>query len=689
MKAIELRLHNYWSYLGDHTFQLDARGLVLVMGRTPEDPAANSNGSGKSGLFIALDWCLFGVVPTGDAVDSLIHDDAKECWVECLLRDDDGTEGVIRRGRPTSLSFLLDGQAPRDEKDQELDPKETQKAIERWLGLDRDVFHSTVLHAQGNLVRYADRTDAGRMEILTKIIPELSEVDALLAPAKRRRDEVKTSLDRVVTEKSGLEGEIRGLQAVDYTVQAAAWENTRKTQLQESQERLNAARGALTEAEHTAEQLADAQGVLAQCEAASPIQAPPTTTAEIQEAEGAIAAEGANIRNLKSCRATAAQEISAMQSRGAGTCSQCGQIVTAGHLQAEVQKLSLYVAERDSLLVGSQKELERWGPELERRRLALRKLGEELYALSRQAAENIAHARVRVENMQKAAREAADYRASVLVMEKQIAGINAQQNPVAEQEKARDRKVSQYQTRFAQLEDFERRGVKALEIAVFWVAALGHDGLKSYILDSKLEELDESCNYWVRMLTGGTTWVRFASQKAVDKGKRKKNAPTIRIFRWRSDGKIIERNFKSLSYGQKERVGRGIDIGLSQLLARRATKKWDLLALDEIFNHVDSKGAELVGQMLHELKAEKSSIFVVHHNADFQGQFEDQTVVEMRCGSSKIIEGAYGEEKETEGPDRGRDPVGEPPKPKGAAGDGGLPARAPIRRGIARRAQQP
>ncbi len=688
MKAIELRLHNFWSYLGDHVFYIDNRGLVCVMGRTPEDPAANSNGSGKSGLFIALDWCLFGVVPTGDAVDSLIHDDAKECWVECLLRDDDGTEGVIRRGRPTSLSFILDGQAPRDDRDQELDPKETQKVIERWLGLDRDVFHSTVLHAQGNLVRYADRTDAGRMEILTKIIPELFEVDALLAPAKSRRDEVKTSLDRVVTEKTGLEGEIRGLQAIDYTVQAAAWENTRKTQLQEAQGRLQGAQAALAEAGGTAEGLAAAQAQLAEFEASPPIQAPPSTTAKIQEAEGAIASESANIRNLKSCRATAAQEISAMQTRGAGTCSQCGQIVTAAHLQAEVQKLSSYVAERDSLLVGSQRELERWGPELERRRLALRKIGDEIYALSRAAAENIAQARVGLEHMQKAEREAAGHQASILVVEKQIEGIHAQQNPVAEQEKVRDRKVLQYQTRFAQLEDFERRGVKALEIAIFWVVALGHDGLKSYILDSKLEELDESCNYWVRLLTGGTTWVRFASQKSVDKGKRKKNAPSIRIFRWRSDGKIIERNFKSLSFGQKERVGRGIDIGLSQLLARRATKKWDLLALDEIFNHVDAKGAELVGQMLHELKAEKSSIFVIHHNADFQGQFEDQTIVEMRCGSSKIIEGAYGEEKETEGSNRGRDPAGEPPKSKGAAGDGGLPARAPIRRGIARRAQQ-
>lgn len=687
MRPIELRIHNFWSYLGDHVFQLDERGLVCVMGQMPEDPAANSNGSGKSGLFIALDWCLFGVVPTQDVVDSLIHDDAKECWVETLLRDDDGTEGVIRRGRPTYLSFLLDGQAPRDEKDQELDPKETQKAIERWLGLDRDVFHSTVLHAQGNLVRYADRTDAGRMEILTKIIPELSEVDALLAPAKSRRDEVKTSLDRVIAEKSGLEGEIRGLQAVDYSEQAAAWENTRKIQLQEAQGRLQAVLGAMAEAQQGAGGLVAAQGILAQLEASPAIHAPPATTAEIQEAEAAIAAETVQVRNLRSCRDSATKSIADMKSRGRGTCSQCGQIVTAEHLQSEVEKIGVYIAERDSLLVGSQKEIERWGPELERRRQDLRKLGDEIYGLSRMAAGKVAQARVDVELGQKATREAAGHQAAILVVEKQIAGINAQQNPVTEQEKARDRKVLQYQTRFTQLEDFERRGVKALEIAVFWVAGLGHDGLKSYILDSKLEELDESCNYWVRMLTGGTTWVRFASQKGVDKGKRLKNAPSIRIFRWRSDGKIIERNFKSLSFGQKERVGRGIDIGLSQLLSRRATKRWDLLALDEIFNHVDTKGAELVGQMLHELKAEKSSIFVVHHNSDFQGQFEDQVVVEMRCGSSKIIEGAYGEEKESEGSDCGRDPVGSPSKPEGAAGDGGLPARAPVRRGIARRAQ--
>jgi DNA repair exonuclease SbcCD ATPase subunit len=179
-----------------------------------------------------------------------------------------------------------------------------------------------------------------------------------------------------------------------------------------------------------------------------------------------------------------------------------------------------------------------------------------------------------------------------------------------------------------------------LEHLRFWKVGFGPKGLKSYILDTRLEEMTTEANRWVHLLTGGTVWVRFETQRQVGAGSKKKLVDTfsIRVFRHNPDGTITERNYKSWSGGEKHRIGLGIDFGLARLVASRAKGSYNLLVLDEIFQKsLDSSGKEAVAELLLHLAKEKSTILVIDHDVMFQGLFEETIAVEKQHGRSRVV----------------------------------------------------
>ena len=57
---------------------LDGQGLVLIRGVNNDTTAASSNGSGKTTMFKAMSWCLFGeVVGDGRVTNEIIRQGSK------------------------------------------------------------------------------------------------------------------------------------------------------------------------------------------------------------------------------------------------------------------------------------------------------------------------------------------------------------------------------------------------------------------------------------------------------------------------------------------------------------------------------------------------------------------------------------------------------------------------------------
>ena len=73
-------------------------------------------------------------------------------------------------------------------------------------------------------------------------------------------------------------------------------------------------------------------------------------------------------------------------------------------------------------------------------------------------------------------------------------------------------------------------------------------------------------------------------------------------------------------------------------IAQRAAKRYDVLILDELFKHVDRDGGEAIAEMLTKLRHEKSSVFVIEHDAEFQSRFENRVLIRRKGARSAIVE---------------------------------------------------
>lgn len=130
----------------------DGPGLFIVRGQNLLEPALGANGSGKSTVFDALVWCLYGKTTRGlygPSVESWSTDDPTIVTVQFA------THVVTRGRRPNTLS--LDGQIVE------------QPAVDDTVGMTFDRFTQTVVLPQfGSL--FPDMKPTARLDLVSSVL---------------------------------------------------------------------------------------------------------------------------------------------------------------------------------------------------------------------------------------------------------------------------------------------------------------------------------------------------------------------------------------------------------------------------------------------------------------------------------------------------------------------------------------
>jgi DNA repair exonuclease SbcCD ATPase subunit len=372
-----------------------------------------------------------------------------------------------------------------------------------------------------------------------------------------------------------------------------------------------------------------------------------------QEAEDAVRTsqnEVAKFHAQLSYKRTMAQDAQTahrtLSGKQVGPCSKCGQPVTEAMLQAECaeakSRYDFLVAEGLGLKAGLEAAEVRMSTAHAARQEMARQWEEAKNNASREHAKAASaqhQLRELMHQAQQARRDENKRLAELEAIEKAINPFIAQQR---EWEAALGKAETALSDRIAHTSALAKR-VEALE---FWQRGFGAKGLKSYVLDSKIGEMGQEANRWVQLLTGGTTWVEFSTQREVGKGRQRKLVEdlSIRIFRANPDATVTERDYRTWSGGEKYRVSLGIDFGFARLVAKRARCAYDMLAMDELFGRsLDVSGKEAVAELLQALAKEKSTIFVTDHEAQFQHMFDSRMVIRKHHRRSAIVDSEYGE----------------------------------------------
>jgi DNA repair exonuclease SbcCD ATPase subunit len=163
LSITKVTINNFLS-VGSIELNLPLNGLLLIEGWNHDDQRAN--GAGKTAIFNAICWCLYGKLPRGISATEVIRAGAKTCEVslEVLV---EGQSFIIRRRRPTFLALESpDGKVLAD----------TQLAIDDLIKLTYDQFISSVYNAQNSEQRFLMLNDSDRKKLLLRML-RLDDID--------------------------------------------------------------------------------------------------------------------------------------------------------------------------------------------------------------------------------------------------------------------------------------------------------------------------------------------------------------------------------------------------------------------------------------------------------------------------------------------------------------------------------
>jgi DNA repair exonuclease SbcCD ATPase subunit len=226
-----IKLSGFLSYKTEQEICLDGSHLWMLSG---------ANGSGKSSVFDAVTFALFGHHRGGSqSAAELINKESTTLAVEFDFLVDQVCYRIVRTVRQLQKSLKSTLQAYRQEPDgkwQAIPDTEHKTKFDAWvrdkIGLDYETFTSSVVLLQGKAEKLLDSTPAGRAGVLARIV-DLERYQRLHSKADDERRERKGSLEEIENQL-GVLPEVKDEQLTDAQARIATAEQARA----ESQERV-------------------------------------------------------------------------------------------------------------------------------------------------------------------------------------------------------------------------------------------------------------------------------------------------------------------------------------------------------------------------------------------------------------------------------------------------------------------
>ncbi|MCE9565155.1 MAG: SMC family ATPase [Planctomycetes bacterium] len=230
-----VKLSGFLSYKDEQEIRFDESPLWMLSG---------TNGSGKSSIFDAVTYALFGHHRGGSqSASELINKESSTLAVEFDFTVEKQLYRIKRTVRRRTSGVASTQQVMKFLPSATLTPEESWEALpdttykakfDAWvkdkIGLDYETFTSSVLLLQGKSEKLLDSTPAGRAGVLARIV-DLERFQKLHGKADDKRRELKAQLEGISNQLSGIR-EVTDEELAEASVRIATAEDAR-TQAQE------------------------------------------------------------------------------------------------------------------------------------------------------------------------------------------------------------------------------------------------------------------------------------------------------------------------------------------------------------------------------------------------------------------------------------------------------------------------
>jgi DNA repair exonuclease SbcCD ATPase subunit len=605
---------------------LDKQGLVWIGGVNKDTDAADSNGAGKSTIFKAITWGLYGKCLDSKGGDEVVRSGAKSARVSIEL-ESNGESWVIRRERRGStprLAIERSGSALPGSRD------ELQEIIDGLVGLDYDGFRNTVLFGQRDFHRFIVSKDADRKTMLHSVLGTLV-YRACHADAKAHNADLKRKSDEATAEAAKWQAKSEEYDLVAIQEQFDRWENERENR---SKQLAESAKTYLAKAKDCASHKAASEALLAEAaEARAEVQDYDQILEQIKlasEADKRRSAEASEARpEIESVKRQIAEHTKRLDRLCEGRCDVCNSrldgaapLALKTSIQSEMDLASQTLRQLEekyhkakTLAEAARARKADW----EARKNAADKMLSKASRLEAEAAResNLAAqfdswkemARSKAEEAKKSAAESNPHQNSLEVASQKL----GEYSKALESSQARVAALAQERAHWE-----------------FWTRGFSDQGMPSFVLDAAMPILTERANEYLGILSDGDITMSFSTQREL-KSSKGEMRDEIGVA-WVIEG--------SPGYppsgGQLKKMEIATDLALMDLVASREGARLDLLMMDEVLDGLDAEGAQRVVMLLQELRKNHGTILVISHQDDLADAFEKAWYVTKRNGESKL-----------------------------------------------------
>lgn len=223
MKPVALRISHFGSVLEEQVFEFpDRAGLYFLSG---------ANGSGKSTVWAALTWCLFGKNAKGlKAGDVANWTEPEGASVEFTFDADNDRHRVTRTHAPNSWTLESAGAGYDERPGTSVDlTKDETNPLQSMLQLDYTTWLHTVLLAQDEPM-FLDLKPPEKAALFAEVM-RLDKWQGYSDNASKKAAVQDAITRKLESEVSELRGKLAGMKAIDYSKQIEEFERERKARL--------------------------------------------------------------------------------------------------------------------------------------------------------------------------------------------------------------------------------------------------------------------------------------------------------------------------------------------------------------------------------------------------------------------------------------------------------------------------
>lgn len=209
MQITKLIAKNFYSFRNLELDFSDMSGIVRILGRNKD--SGGSNGAGKSALFEAVTWGIYGTTIRKSTEAALVNAQAgKDCSVCVVLEKKGiGTVTITRAKRPTSLNVEVNGRLIN-----KATATQTQEYLEGLLETDYKSFLASVVFGQHSTFTFLDSSPEDKRKIIKNCF-NLDDVFSKRASVKQLKSSyqgelkvISTLVGKLLEEQERLQAEV-------------------------------------------------------------------------------------------------------------------------------------------------------------------------------------------------------------------------------------------------------------------------------------------------------------------------------------------------------------------------------------------------------------------------------------------------------------------------------------------------